>query len=183
MSLTLTPLVIDEINRGNIPKIFGELITLIETSKRATTSALLPLSKEPFTVTDNLLVIGTMNTADRSLSMVDYALRRRFAFTEMEPGFSHPAFRVVLEVNSVSNSVCDHIIEGMTAVNNLIASDSANLGPGYRIGHSFFVPSMSVSDSENWLADILTHEILPLLQEYWVDVPKQLHAARQALGL
>ncbi|MBL9114619.1 MAG: EVE domain-containing protein [Verrucomicrobiaceae bacterium] len=179
--------IIDEINRGNLSKILGELMMLIEPDKRSPAYAL-PLTysssqEDRFYVPENVHLIGTMNTADRSLSMVDYALRRRFAFTEMEPGFSHPAFRAVLEVNSVSNSVCDRIIEGMTAVNNLIASDSANLGPGYRIGHSFFVPSMSVSDSESWLADILTHEILPLLQEYWVDVPKQLHTARQALGL
>lgn len=179
--------IIDEINRGNLSKILGELMMLIEPDKRSPAYALpltySSLQEDRFYVPENVHLIGTMNTADRSLSMVDYALRRRFAFTEMEPGFSHPAFRTVLEDKHVSSSVCDRIIEGMSSVNDLIASDTANLGPGYRIGHSFFVPSSPVADAESWLADILTHEILPLLQEYWVDDPKQLTAARQSLGI
>lgn len=179
--------IIDEVNRGNLSKILGELMMLIEPDKRSPAYAL-PLTysssqEDRFYVPENVHLIGTMNTADRSLSMVDYALRRRFAFTEMEPGFSHPAFRTVLDEKQVTGSVCDRIIQGMTSVNDRIASDTANLGPGYRLGHSFFVPSMPVADAESWLADVLTHEILPLLQEYWVDDPKQLNAARQSLGI
>lgn len=179
--------IIDEINRGNLSKILGELMMLIETDKRSPAYAL-PLTysssrEDRFYVPGNVYIIGTMNTADRSLSMVDYALRRRFAFAEMEPGFGHPAFRAVLEERHVPADICDRLIKGMTSVNEKIAADTANLGPGYRIGHSFFVPSGSVADAEGWLADVLTHEILPLLHEYWADEPKQLNAACQLLGL
>ncbi|MDZ4402436.1 AAA family ATPase [Prosthecobacter sp.] len=179
--------IIDEINRGNLSKILGELMMLIESDKRSPSYAL-PLTytsshEDRFYVPENVFIIGTMNTADRSLSMVDYALRRRFAFVEMEPGFAHPAFRSFLESKKISPGVCDRIIQGMALVNERITGDAANLGSGYRIGHSFFVPNSEVHDAEGWLTDVLTHEVLPLLQEYWVDDPKGLGAARQALGI
>lgn len=179
--------IIDEINRGNLSKILGELMMLIEPDKRSPAYAL-PLTyattqEDCFYVPANVYIIGTMNTADRSLSMVDYALRRRFAFVEMEPGFDHPVFRTCLEAQNVSPIVCDRIIEGMALVNESITRDAANLGTGYRIGHSFFVPSERVDDADAWVHDVLTHEVLPLLQEYWVDDSKSLGAARQALRI
>ncbi len=174
--------IIDEINRGNLSKILGELMMLIEPDKRSEDYALpLTYSEDSFYVPDNVYLIGTMNTADRSLSLVDYALRRRFAFVEMKPGFRHRSFELVLKERGVPSNVIQRIVTAMTQINDLIEAD-ANLGGGYRIGHSFFVPESAPSDANAWLTDVLTHEVLPLLQEYWVDEPKNLAAARQVLG-
>jgi 5-methylcytosine-specific restriction protein B len=164
-------LVIDEINRGNLSKILGELMMLIETDKRGE-SLTLAYSDEPFTVPPNLYLIGTMNTADRSLSLVDYALRRRFAFLTLDPGFGEKAFATHLERHGISAVQIAHIRTQMDALNHEIAKDDANLGTGYRIGHSFFTPVAKVADFRKWYAAIVRYEILPLIEEYWIDSPK-----------
>jgi len=177
--------IIDEINRGNLSKILGELMMLIEHDKRSTEHAL-PLAysrDETFYVPDNVHLIGTMNTADRSLSMVDYALRRRFSFVEMEPGFAHDAFAATLGGKGVSTTIAQRITNQMEEINRMIAEDKINLGNGYRIGHSFFVPVSDVPDAEAWLLEVYEHEIAPLLREYWMDDEGKQKKAIAILGL
>lgn len=145
---------------------------LIEPDKRGEEHAIgLAYGKaesERFHVPENVHLIGTMNTADRSFSLVDYALRRRFAFFEMEPGFGSPAFAEVLARRHVPSSVIERTRRTMDTLNELIAGDSG-LGRGHRIGHSFFVPTRNVEDGETWLNEIVDFEILPLIEEYWID--------------
>jgi len=158
-------LIIDEINRGNIPKIFGELITLIETSKRATTSALLPLSKEPFTVTDNLLVIGTMNTADRSILLLDTALRRRFAFKELLP-----------EPHLLrSGSIADVTLSTwLRALNRRIIEQLGRDGRNLQVGHAYLMPGGKPAATISRIGEIVRDELWPLLQEYCYEDPNKL---------
>jgi hypothetical protein len=167
--------VIDEINRGNLSKIFGELMLLIEPDKRssiwATRLAYSKADEPPFHVPGNVHIIGMMNTADRSLSVVDYALRRRFAFFDIEPGFEHPTFGACLSAKGVPSHIIDRIRGRMGELNAAIAADKVNLGPGFRVGHSFFVPNEQVTDAELWLARVFETEIQPLLKEYWFDDP------------
>jgi 5-methylcytosine-specific restriction protein B len=173
-------LVIDEINRGNLSKILGELMMLIETDKRGETLTL-AYSEEPFTVPPNLYLIGTMNTADRSLSLVDYALRRRFAFLTLDPGFSEKAFTTHLGNHGLAPGQISHIIHQMEALNLEIEKDETNLGKGYRIGHSFFTPTSPVPDFKKWFQSIVRYEIMPLLEEYWIDDPKMVQQFRITL--
>lgn len=173
-------LVIDEINRGNLSKILGELMMLIETDKRGE-SLTLAYSEEPFTVPPNLYLIGTMNTADRSLSLVDYALRRRFAFLSLDPGFGEKAFSNHLGNHGISPAQTRHVIDQMEALNQEIEKDEANLGKGYRIGHSFFTPTAPVPDFQKWFQSIVRYEIMPLLEEYWIDDPKLVRQFRITL--
>jgi len=154
-------LVIDEINRGNIAKIFGELITLIEPSKRlaATDAATvtLPYSKdeeEPFGVPDNLYLVGTMNTADRSIALLDTALRRRFEFVEMMPQPNHA--RISADIDGVN---CR---EMLAAINKRIC---VLLDREHQIGHSYFIGVGDLAE----LARVFRHRIIPLLQEYFYD--------------
>lgn len=177
--------IIDEINRGNLSKIFGELMMLIEPDKRDETFAV-PLTyatsrEETFHVPENVFLIGTMNTADRSLSMVDYALRRRFSFIEAEPGFSSPAFVTHLTGRGASSKLVAAIQDRMETINTMITNDSTNLGRGYRIGHSFFVPAKDTKPDAAWYRDIVRHEILPLIEEYWIDDGKACAAATNIL--
>lgn len=173
--------IIDEINRGNISKIFGELMMLIEPDKRGDAYAV-PLTyakkdkegkenKEThfikFSVPENIYLIGTMNTADRSLAMMDYALRRRFSFREIEPAFDQPAFRQHMLQHGVPEPLADHIIQNIGQVNDVIES-AKELGKGFRIGHSYFCGSTE-GQAERWLEDIIETEICPLLDEYWFD--------------
>ncbi len=163
--------IIDEINRGNLSRIFGELMLLVEADKRGPEHAL-PLTYSPdqtFHVPENIHIIGMMNTADRSLAMVDYALRRRFAFVALEPGFDSDKFSQHLLAQSVPPAIIERIRNGMRALNQQIASNDRDLGEGYCIGHSFFCPTEKVSDSEAWYREIVETEIKPLLQEYWAD--------------
>jgi AAA domain (dynein-related subfamily) len=175
--------IIDEINRGNLSKVFGELLMLIEPDKRGPEFAMrLSYSQQDedrFFVPENVYLIGTMNTADRSLSLVDYALRRRFGFWGMQPGFATEAFAAKLAECSVEKALIREICARMERLNEMIAGDR-NLGSGYRIGHSFFVPNGPKADAE-WLEDIIAHEILPLVEEYWVDDEKNREAARRIL--
>jgi hypothetical protein len=173
-------LVIDEINRGNLSKILGELMMLIETDKRGETLTL-AYSEEPFTVPPNLYLIGTMNTADRSLSLVDYALRRRFAFLALDPGFSEKTFSTHLGKHGLNPTQTRHVIQQMEALNQEIEKDEANLGKGYRIGHSFFTPIAPVPDFQKWFQSIVRYEIMPLLEEYWIDDPKLVQQFRITL--
>lgn len=173
-------LVIDEINRGNLSKILGELMMLIETDKRGQEMTL-AYSEEPFTVPPNLYLIGTMNTADRSLSLVDYALRRRFAFLTLDPGFETEAFATHLASRGITPVQIKLVRSQMAALNQEIAKDEANLGAGYRIGHSFFTPTGLVTDFHKWFLSIVRYEILPLLEEYWVDDPKRVQQFHLAL--
>jgi len=176
--------IIDEINRGNLSKVFGELMMLIESDKRHPQFAV-PLSyattsDDTFFVPPNVYLIGTMNSADRSLSLVDFALRRRFAFIELDPGFDSGRFASVLIAKGVDEDVISQIRARMTKLNELIRQDSNNLGRGYCIGHSFFVPD-SMGISNDWLTDIIEYEIVPLVEEYWVDDEKKRNQALSIL--
>jgi len=165
--------VIDEINRGNLSKIFGELLMLIETDKRGEEFAV-PLTysrtaNDRFCIPENLHIIGTMNTADRSLAMVDFALRRRFSFIDLKPCFEEK-FVIHLEGKGVPADLIQKIVEKVSSLNNDIRGDKKNLGAGFCIGHSFFCPngSTSLHDSE-WYSMVVKREIAPLLKEYWFD--------------
>ncbi|MFC2131329.1 AAA family ATPase [Bacteroidota bacterium] len=165
--------IIDEINRGNLSKIFGELMMLIEKDKRGKEFAIpLTYSKnedERFYLPENLYFIGTMNTADRSLAMVDYALRRRFGFITLEPAFSKPKFKKHLSECKVPNELITMIIDRMNALNENISKDNKNLGEGYRIGHSYFCPEKGITPDRKWYEGVIFSEIEPLLREYWFD--------------
>ena len=157
--------IIDEINRGNLSKIFGELFMLIESDKRGVELQLL-YSDEKFSVPDNVYIIGMMNTADRSLAMLDYALRRRFAFYEMKPGFNSKGF---LEYRVGLMSIrFDKLIQCVEQLNTAIAGDES-LGEGFCIGHSYFCNVTDVSEQS--LSAIVEYELIPLLREYWFDEP------------
>ncbi len=157
--------IIDEINRGNLSKIFGELLMLIESDKRGKEVRLL-YSDEQFSVPENVHIIGMMNTADRSLAMIDYALRRRFAFFEFEPAFSADGFKTYQA--SISNKKFDSLIDIVAAMNKAISED-ASLGSGFRVGHSYFCTGDVVNDA--WLSDLVEYELVPLIREYWFDEP------------
>jgi 5-methylcytosine-specific restriction protein B len=163
--------IIDEINRGNLSKIFGELMMLIEADKRSEKFALKLTYAEDeadrFYVPENLYIIGTMNTADRSLAMVDYALRRRFAFIPLRPDFGDH-FRVFLTDKGLSEKMVDHICTAVSKVNDMIKDDS-NLGEGFLIGHSYFCSFHSDEAEDKWWHEIINFELKPLLDEIWFD--------------
>lgn len=157
--------IIDEINRGNLSKIFGELFMLIESDKRGVELQLL-YADEQFSIPSNVYLIGMMNTADRSLAMLDYALRRRFAFFEMTPAFSSAGFRAYKA--KVNNPRFDRLIATIEQLNDVIANDDS-LGDGFCIGHSYFCTQATVTDT--WMKSVIEFEIIPLLKEYWFDEP------------
>ena len=167
--------IIDEINRGNLSRIFGELLMLIETDKRGSEHTI-PLTYSPtgerFSVPDNVHILGLMNTADRSLAMVDYALRRRFAFEELRPAYGRERFRECLLDAEVDRHLVNRIEDSMLAINKEIQKDK-DLGPGFEIGHSYFVPDDEDSADEDWFDTIVSTQIEPLLREYWFDRPDQ----------
>ena len=157
--------IIDEINRGNLSQIFGELFMLIENDKRDIKLKLM-YSDESFSVPSNVYIIGTMNTADRSLAMLDYALRRRFSFFEIKPGFDSEGFqKYSADFNSPK---FNNLINKIKELNSAITDDET-LGEGFCIGHSYFCNLTSASYRE--LSDIVEYEIIPLLKEYWFDEP------------
>lgn len=159
--------IIDEINRGNLSKIFGELLMLIESDKRGEKNALRLLYKdEQFSVPSNVHIIGMMNTADRSLAMIDYALRRRFAFFDMEPAFRSEGFRA--RQAAIQNPKFDALVATVEALNRAIGEDPS-LGMGFRVGHSYFCTHDVVDDA--WLSSVIEYELAPLLSEYWFDEP------------
>ena len=157
--------IIDEINRGNLSKIFGELFMLIESDKRGIELKLL-YADEKFSVPKNVYIIGMMNTADRSLAMMDYALRRRFAFFDIDPGFNTKGFRQYQE--GLQSEKFNKLIERVELLNADIASDDS-LGEGFCIGHSYFCELKETSDQT--LSGIVEFELVPLLKEYWFDEP------------
>ena len=157
--------IIDEINRGNLSKIFGELFMLIENDKRGNSLQLL-YSDEKFNVPSNVYIIGMMNTADRSLAMLDYALRRRFAFYTMNPGFNSDGFRTYR--TNLDNDKMNKLIACIENLNGIIAADES-LGEGFCIGHSYFCNIDTVTDAV--LSSIVEYELIPLLKEYWFDEP------------
>ena len=159
--------IIDEINRGNLSKIFGELLMLIESDKRGSEFEI-PLTykqEEKFSVPENVYIIGMMNTADRSLAIMDYALRRRFSFIEIEPAFETYAFAKHLRNSKIHEVNINRVIKNMKELNKKIVNDS-NLGKGFRIGHSYFC---NPTTEENWYKNIIDYEIKPLIEEYWFD--------------
>lgn len=159
--------IIDEINRGNLSKIFGELFMLIESDKRGIQLQLL-YSDEKFAVPKNVYIIGMMNTADRSLAMLDYALRRRFAFYEMRPGFETEGFREYRM--GLENEKFDKLIHCVESLNAVISGDDS-LGDGFCIGHSYFCNLTAETITDWTLSGIVEYELIPLLKEYWFDEP------------
>lgn len=159
--------IIDEINRGNLSKIFGELLMLIERDYRGT-KVTLAYDGRPFFVPKNLYIIGMMNTADRSIAMIDYALRRRFSFYDMGPAFNSEGFLQYQKQldNDTFNALIDHIKD----LNKEIISDGA-LGKGFCIGHSFFCNLDQTQYIEEQLKEVVEYDILPMLSEYWFDEP------------
>ncbi len=174
-------LIIDEINRGNLSRIFGELMVLLEPDKRGLEMALTYTPDDSFFVPKNLHVIGLMNTADRSLAVVDYALRRRFAFSTLEPRFDSVKFSQALQAKGITKPFIEKIRSRMCALNAQIAGDSTQLGPGFQIGHSFFVPTRDIPDETAWFENVVRWEILPLLEEYWIDDRSSLQKANALL--
>ena len=169
---------IDEINRANISKVFGELLSLIENDKRGPENAVKILYSENdinFYIPGNLYFICAMNTADRSLKMVDYALRRRFSFFEFKPEFDKPEFKNFLKDKNVNAKTIDRIVNNISKVNQQISDDNFELGDGYCIGHSYFCPKGNSSDSfgDQWYEQIIEYEIKPLINEYYFDKPDQ----------
>ena len=162
-------IIIDEINRGNISKVFGELMMLIESDKRSEKWSInLTYSDDEFYIPENLYIIGTMNTADRSLAMIDYALRRRFAFIELEPAFESEKLRkYLIEKEKIDTEVVNRIIENFKSLNYYIKE---TLGKDFMIGHSYFInQQLDSEDYENIYNDIIEYEIKPLLEEYYFD--------------
>jgi MoxR-like ATPase len=170
-------LIIDEINRGNLSKIFGELMLLIEADKRGEDYKVKLTYGEDFHIPENLYIIGTMNTADRSLALIDYALRRRFAFIEIEPAFNtatRDAFKRYLQENSVPEYLVEKILNRVNSLNEDISNEKL-LGKGFQIGHSYFCNFSNLnyesedSDYEEWYKNIIDYEIKPLLEELFFD--------------
>ncbi|MFJ7827892.1 AAA family ATPase [Psychrobacillus sp. NPDC096623] len=161
--------IIDEINRGNLSKIFGELFMLIERDKRDD-FVTMGYSKKQFTVPSNVYLIGTMNTADRSLAQLDVALRRRFAFVSLEPSFNEKWKEAMLK-EGVSSELVVRILNAVEKWNEEISSDF-QLGSGYTIGHSFFTSIPEGMDETVWFNGILQYEVQPLLEEYFFDRPE-----------
>lgn len=163
--------IIDEINRGNLSRILGELLMLIEVDKRGEEHALRLAYQEEgqsFFVPDNVYILGMMNTADRSLAVVDYALRRRFRFATLEPAFERESFREHLS-EVCGEELADRIILRLRRLNEDIAKDTANLGPGFCLGHSYFCRVQNVEDYR----EVIRFQIAPLLREYWFDQPRK----------
>ena len=167
--------IIDEINRGNMSKIFGELLMLIEKDYRGTKMTL-AYNGLPFSVPKNLYIIGMMNTADRSLAMIDYALRRRFSFFEIEPGFDSQGF--ISYQNGLNSETLDELISKVKELNRKIAADKS-LGRGFCIGHSYFCGRDVCTDE--WLHSVVDYDILPMLSEYWFDDENELQRWKNIL--
>ncbi len=165
--------IIDEINRGDLSRIFGDLLMLLEADKRDPDFAI-PLTHNPngkrFSIPANVHVLGLMNTADRSLAIVDYALRRRFAFESLRPAYGTQQYRQYLLEADIEPGLVDRIVRNMSELNESIRNDK-DLGPGFEIGHSYFVPQESTD--EQWYLNIVETQIAPLLREYWFNEPKK----------
>lgn len=190
--------IIDEINRGNLSKILGELMMLIEADHRGE-SLLLAAEEEPFVVPKNLYIIGMMNTADRSLAIIDYALRRRFSFFTLKPGFKSESFqRLCADVRKMLTDAgsdalrFDRLVAEIQNLNTAIEQDDS-LGKGFLVGHSYLAgvpvsnpeksPADWLSDFNNWLDSIILYDLIPLLEEYWYDDVEQLRKWKERLKM
>ena len=178
--------VIEEINRGNPAQIFGEMLTLLEADKRTPNEAL-ELSyrradNERVYIPANLYVIGTMNIADRSLALVDLALRRRFAFINLQPLLGERWRRWVNQEFKLDENVLLDIERRVIQLNKKIAEDT-NLGAQFQIGHSYVTPPLgtNINDAQEWFRQIVENEIIPLLEEYWFDAPEKIGEAKDIL--
>jgi len=178
--------VIEEINRGNPAQIFGEMLTLLEVDKRTPNEALELSYKrsdgERVFIPDNLYVIGTMNIADRSLALVDLALRRRFAFIDLEPTLGKPWHDWVQSQCGIDSEILVEIEKRLLALNSEISADTG-LGPQFRVGHSYVTPpfGIPISDAREWFRQVVDTEIGPLLDEYWFDALEKSQKARERL--
>jgi 5-methylcytosine-specific restriction protein B len=176
--------VIEEINRGNPAQIFGELLTLLEAGKRTPNEALelcypdADGKRRPVHIPENLYVVGTMNIADRSLALVDLALRRRFAFVGLEPKLGNAWREWVIRECNVDPELVVDIERRIVELNNQIASD-ARLGKQFRIGHSYVTPAhrLEAGETKKWFQQVVETEIGPLLDEYWFDAPDEAQKA------
>lgn len=178
--------VIEEINRGNPAQIFGEMLTLLEADKRTPTEALELCYRrsdgERVFIPDNLYVIGTMNIADRSLALVDLALRRRFAFIDLEPKLGKTWHDWVHGQCGIDSEILSEIEKRILALNEEITADTT-LGRQFRIGHSYVTPpfGIPITDAREWYKQVVETEIGPLLDEYWFDALDKARKARQRL--
>lgn len=166
--------IIDEINRGNLSKIFGELLMLIEKDYRGI-AIKLAYRNELFSVPKNLHIIGMMNTADRSLAMIDYALRRRFSFYPMKPGLDTDGFRK--ELAKHSDERIAKVVEAVKQLNEKIAADDS-LGEGFCIGHSYFCGQ---NIYEPWIENVVRFDLCPMLDEYWFDSKEKCQGEKNKL--
>ena len=157
--------IIDEINRGNLSKIFGELLQLIEADYR-NEETMLAYTHKTFSVPENIYLIGMMNTADRSLALIDYALRRRFSFYDMVPGFKSTGFKEYQDI--IHDELFDAFVSQIIQLNREISEDPA-LGDGFQIGHSYLCLKKGEVYTEEWLQSVMEYDILPTLREYWFD--------------
>ena len=174
--------IIDEINRGNLSKIFGELLMLIETDKRGEKNSLnLVYERKLFYIPENLHIIGMMNTADRSLAMIDYALRRRFSFYTMQPAFENSDKNGFSDYTAEIHCELYHsVIAKIRELNDTIRKDST-LGKGFEIGHSYFAPENKADIDDEWVRGVVEYEIIPLIEEYWFDNDKMVDEWTKAL--
>lgn len=180
--------VVEEINRGNPAQIFGELLTLLEAGKRTPNEAIelcypdVDGKRRPVHIPENLFVIGTMNVADRSLALVDMALRRRFAFVDLEPRLGSAWRHWVTTELGVDASLVADIERRIRELNERIAAD-ARLGKQFRIGHSYVTPAypLEAGETRKWYQQVVETEIGPLLEEYWFDAPADAQKAREQL--
>ena len=177
-------IVIEEINRGNPAQIFGEMLTLIEASKRMPEESLKLIysksSEERVYLPNNLFIIGTMNLADRSLTLVDIALRRRFAFIDLKPELNKEWRRWVHEKYQIDKKVLDRLKTRIEQLNETISNDD-NLGKQFQIGHSFVTPDIKPDDPWKWFEQVVKTEIGPLLEEYWFDAASKYRDAKKRL--
>ena len=179
-------MVIEEINRGNPAQIFGEMLTLLEADKRDPSEALALAyprsSDERVHIPPNVYVIGTMNVADRSIAMVDLALRRRFAFVDLEPVFGDIWRNWVNEQCGIPLDFLTNIEERITSLNEQIAADRT-LGPQFRVGHSYVTPpeDTPIDNPHEWFSQVVETEIGPLLDEYWFDDTQKAESAKSEL--
>jgi len=168
------------------------VLSLIEEDKRGELSVALAYGDpnsgkgdfpRKMTIPPNVILIGLMNTADRSLAVVDYALRRRFAFVDLEPRFDDAKFQAMLGEKGVSLIMRENITKRVKELNSRISADKRNLGRGFEIGHSFFCPKGTVQDEQQWFRSIIKYEIKPLLMEYWFeDQDKATREVHRLLG-
>ncbi len=178
--------VIEEINRGNPAQILGEMLTLLEADKRTPSEALelcyRTEADERVHIPDNLYVIGTMNVADRSLALVDLALRRRFAFIDLEPTLGDAWHKWAHDKCGIDSAILEDIEARLLLLNETISTD-ASLGPQFRVGHSYVTPHVGkpIKDAREWFRQKVNSQIGPLLDEYWFDAPERSKKARQQL--